>query len=346
MQYTNLGDTGLVVSRLAFGAMTFGQVDDGWGSVAKVDETLAKQLVDKAMDAGINFFDTADVYANGQSESMLGQAIGTRRQDVVIATKVGFRRDGVLTKAGLSRRHILQAAEGSLHRLGTDYIDVYIVHRDDPLTPIDETLEALNNLVQRGLVRYVGFSNWSAWKAATAIGLQRQHGWAKFMVAQMYYSLVGRDLEQEFIPFAQYAGVGTMIWSPLAGGFLTGKYSREHHNIEGARLSSPADYFHEFDPDFGFEILDVMREIANAHVASVAQIALAWLLAMPHVSTILLGASKIHQLEDNLGASDIVLSGDELERLNMLTAPRLLYPHWFAAKTPDGLLNQALGLSV
>jgi aryl-alcohol dehydrogenase-like predicted oxidoreductase len=343
MYYTRLGDTGLVVSRLCFGTMTFGLAQEGaQRRIAKVDLGTAKTLVDTALEAGINFFDTADAYGGRQSEVMLGQALGTRRKDVVIATKVGFRHTDVLTNTGLSRRYIMQSAEDSLQRLNTDYIDVYIVHRVDPSTPLEETLETLNDLVRRGMVRYVGFSNWPAWKAATAVGLQRQHSWAKFIVAQMYYSLLGRDLEHEVVPFVKDAGMGTMIWSPLVGGFLTGKYTPDSLHDDTSRMSDPGNEFIPFSQAHGFQVVEALRNIAEVHSASVAQIALAWLLSKAYVSTIIIGASQLRQLEDNLGSVTIRLGQDEIQSLDDLTAPAAMYPNWFAAQTPDTRLANAL----
>ncbi|HEY9726862.1 MAG TPA: aldo/keto reductase, partial [Chroococcales cyanobacterium] len=226
MQYTTLGHTGLVVSRLAFGAMTFGVGQLVPGITNNTDQAQADQMVNRALDAGINLFDTADAYTEGQSEIILGKALGNRRQDVVIATKVGFRLGNAITDTGLSYRHIIASAEGSLKRLGTDYIDLYQLHIPDPLTPPEETVRALDDLVRRGLVRYVGFSNFTAWKAARMLGIQERYGYARFVGAQMYYSLLGRDIEHEFVPFIEDAGIGILVWSPLASGFLTGKYTR------------------------------------------------------------------------------------------------------------------------
>ena len=341
MEYTRLGDSGLVVSRLAFGVMTFGS--GNIASVYKVDLDAARALVDRALEAGINFFDTADAYAGGQSEEMLGRLLGNRRKDVVLSTKVGMRTGEGLLDTGLSRRHVLASAEASLKRLGTDYLDLYIVHRFDPLTPMEETLEALDQLVRRGSVRYVGFSNWSAWQAARAVGIQERYGWARFTAAQMYYSLVGRDLEHEVLPFAQSAGIGTMIWSPLAGGFLSGKYTRESLKDPNNRLSG-FDLL-PFDKEAGFRVVEVMREIAESSRATVAQVALAWLLKKPGVSTVLLGASKLSQLEDNLGALKVNLSDEQMRRLDEVSPHALYYPSWFNQMLRDPQLDKGLGLA-
>ncbi len=320
--------------------MTFGSSQGIFASVAKVDEKLAHEMIARTLDAGINYFNTADGYTGGQSEQILGRALGERRKDVVIATKVGFRSGEALVHQGLSRQHIMASAEGSLRRLGTDYIDVYLVHRIDPLTPVEETLDALNDLVRQGKVRYVGFSNWPAWRAAEAVGLQRQNGWARFRAAELYYSLVGRDVEHELAPFTQSAGIGVMVWSPLAGGFLTGKYSRENPAGDGGRLTG-FDLL-PYDRELGHKVVDQLRAISKARQASPAQVALAWLLAKPHVATILIGANKMAQLEDNLGAADLQLTSEELANLDQLTAPAAIYPNWFNALTVDTVVTKAL----
>jgi aryl-alcohol dehydrogenase-like predicted oxidoreductase len=339
MQYSKLGNTGLIVSRLSFGAMTFGS--GNLQSVYKIsDQDAAKQMVDQALEAGVNFFDTADGYADGQSEVMLGWALGKRRQDVIVATKVGFRTGDPITQAGLSRRHIFASAEASLKRLNTDYLDLYIVHKEDPHTPIEETLEALNDLVRLGMVRYIGFSNWSAWKAATALQIQKDNGWARFSSGQMNYSLVERDVEYDVVPMMQHHGVSLNAWSPLAGGFLSGKYTRESLKDPNNRLSG-FDLL-PFDKEHGFKVVDKLREVAANHNASVPQTALAWLLAKPVVSSIIVGASKLKQLEDNLGAANFVLTVDELKMLDDMTAPKSLYPHWFINNLVDPKVTQAL----
>jgi aryl-alcohol dehydrogenase-like predicted oxidoreductase len=341
MLYTRFGNTGLVVSRLAFGAMTFGS--GNLPTVYKVDDKGADSLVGRALDAGINFFDTADGYANGQSETMLGKLLGARRKDVVLSTKVGMRTGDALGDTGLSSRHVTTSCEASLRRLGTDYVDLYIVHRIDPMTPLEETLRALDDLVRRGLVRYVGFSNWPAWQAAKAVGLQREHGWAQFVGAQMYYSLVGRDIEHEVLPFAADAGVGTMIWGPLAGGFLSGKYTRENLKAEDNRLSG-FDFL-PFDKEHGFRLVDSMQQVAGAHEATVAQVAIAWLLAKPAVSTVILGVTKPSQLDDNLGATAVWLSEAELHTLDEVSPHADYYPSWFTARLRDEAIDKALGLT-
>jgi aryl-alcohol dehydrogenase-like predicted oxidoreductase len=339
MRYATLGNTGLIVSRLAFGAMTFGS-HPSMPNIYKVDEELAKAMVEKSLDAGVNFFDTANGYAAGQSEVMLGRALAARRQDVVIATKVGFRVGEAITDAGLSRRHILASCDASLRRLNTDYIDLYILHKEDQFTPLEETLETLDGLVRAGKVRYVGFSNWPAWKAATAVKIQEARGWARFCNGQMYYSLVGRDVEHEVVPFMEYAGIGMTVWSPLAGGFLSGKYTRENLKEGDNRLAGPE--FLPTDTELGFKVVDRMKEFARVRGASVAQVAIAWLLAKRVVSSVIVGASKLHQLEDNLKAADLELGAAEVEELDSMTAPQALYPHWFNRNLVDARHKEAL----
>jgi aryl-alcohol dehydrogenase-like predicted oxidoreductase len=341
MQYNRLGDTGLIVSRFALGTMTFGTSEGLFKPISKVSgQDLANELIAKALDSGVNHFNTADVYTEGQSERMLGKALGSRRKDVVISTKVGFRTGPALVHQGLSRHHILEAAEESLRRLGTDYIDIYLVHRPDPLTPVEETLEALDTLARSGKVRYLGFSNWNAWRAAKAVGLQTRNGWARFRAAEMYYSLLGRDLEQEIAPFVQDAGIGILAWSPLAGGLLTGKYTRANPQGGGGRLS--ASDFLPHDREKSYTAVDRLGEIGSARGVSTAQVALAWLLAKPYVSSVLLGANKMTQLEDNLAAADLQLSHEEVAALDELTAPPLTYPNWFAARVVDPPVRDAL----
>jgi aryl-alcohol dehydrogenase-like predicted oxidoreductase len=344
MQYTRLGNTGLIISRLAFGAMTFGSLPDHpMSHVFNTPEKTADALVGRSLDAGINFFDTADAYANGQSEQILGRALKPRRADVIISTKVGFRSGSAIIRAGSSYGYVISAAEASLKRLGTDYIDLLSIHRLDPYTPLEETVRALDNLVQRGLVRYVGYSNFSAWQSAKAVGIQERHNYARFVAAQMYYSLVGRDLEYEIAPFCADAGIGIVVWSPLAGGFLTGRYTRQDPTGGSGRLAY-GDFL-PLDRARAWDVVERMGSIAEHHRASIAQVALAWVLAKPFVSTILLGASKMSQLEDNLGAANVELSAAEVAELDRLTQPAPLYPNWFHTRTADQVSGEALGMA-
>jgi aryl-alcohol dehydrogenase-like predicted oxidoreductase len=339
MQYRTLGNTGLLVSRLAFGAMTFTQGNRNLASIYKVGEALADELVGSAIEAGINFFDTADAYAGGESEALLGKALRGRRGDIVLATKVGFRSDDGLLHTGLSRRHILWSVDRSLQRLGTDWIDVYIAHREDPHTPLEETLSALDAIVRAGKVRYLGFSNWSAWTVA-ALEIQKANNLAPFTHGQMYYSLLGRDVERDVIPMMRRYGLGLTVWSPLASGFLSGKYTRENLKDPDNRFSG-WDLL-PFDKEQGFKLVDQMRGIASAHGASVAQVAIAWLLAKPAVTSVLLGASKAHQLADNLGAIRMTPTEDEIKTLDAATAPAPVYPNWFIQNLADAKAAEAL----
>ena len=343
MQYARLGDSGLVVSRLSFGSMTFGKGAGPFATVSKVDQANADALVGRAIDAGINYFNSADVYAGGESERMLGKALGAKRKSVVIATKLGNRMSPAVIDTGLSRRQVFAAAEGSLKRLGTDYIDVYLVHRVDMFTPIEETIEALEDLVRQGKVRYVGFSNWPAWMAAKAVGLQRERGWSRLRAAEMYYSLVGRDVEHEVVPFCLDAGIGIMAWSPLAGGFLSGKYTRDKPKGDSGDRLSGFDFL-PYDRERGYELVDLLRAIGAKHSASPAQVSLAWLLTRPAVATILIGASNAGQLDDNVGATEVELDADDLAKLEAATKPTVPYPQWFTARVADSKVHEALGV--
>jgi aryl-alcohol dehydrogenase-like predicted oxidoreductase len=328
---------------MAFGAMTFTAGDRSLATIFKTEAETATALIGRALDAGINLFDTADGYAGGQSEEMLGAALKPHRNDVAIATKVGFRTGEPLLRAGLSRRHILWSVDQSLKRLGTDWIDIYIAHREDPFTPLEETLSALDAVVRAGKVRYLGFSNWSAWKAAAALEMQRANGWAPFTHGQMHYSLLGRDVERDVIPMMRQYGLGLTVWSPLASGFLTGKYTRENLNDPDGRYSG-FDIL-PFDKEHGFRVVDILRGIAERRGASVPQIAIAWLLAKDAVTSVILGASKLHQLEDNLGAADLVLEPGELEELDAATPLPPVYPNWFIERLSDKPAEAALGIA-
>lgn len=326
MQYTNFGNTGLIVSRLAFGAMTFGRGNLVGNLDTDLGQDTADRMVAAAMDAGVNLFDTADMYTSGQSERMLGKALGDRRHDVLIATKCGFRFGEAMTDRGLSYHHILDSVEKSLRRLGTDYIDLYILHIPDPFTPLEETARALEDVVRRGMVRYVAASNFPAWKAQKLLDIQTARRSGGIVALQMYYSLLGRDIEAEVVPFLQDNGLGLMVWSPLAGGFLAGKYTRENPAPEDGRRAKFD--FPPVDVERGYAVVDRLRELAERHGASVAAVALAWVLAKPFVSTVLIGANRMAQLEDNLSAAEISLSPEEAAELDELTAPSIPYPAW------------------
>ena len=340
MQYANLGNSGLIVSRLAFGAMTFGQGTLVGALKTSIDQKTANLMIHKAQAAGINFFDTADMYTSGQSEIMLGKALKSKRQDAVIATKCGFRSGDAITASGLSYRYILQAVEASLKRLGTDYIDLFLLHIPDPFTPLHETARALDDIVRRGLVRYVGYCNFAAWQAQKLLGIQQALGAARSITAQMYYSLLGRDIEHEVVPFLQANDLGLMAWSPLAGGFLSGKYTREDpvpDKSRRAKFDFPA-----IDVEKGHEVVARLRDLAGKYGASVPQVAIAWLLAKPCVSTVIIGANNLDQLEDNLGASRIVLAAKDADILDALTATSPRYPEWMLPLGRDQKVTEAL----
>lgn len=326
MRYTQLGSSGLTVSRMALGTMTFGQYSFATFH-ANVDQDTADRMVGLALDAGVNLFDTAEGYGQGRSEEVLGAALrrANARDRVVIATKVStFTQGDDPDLVRLSYRHVVGNAEQALRRLGTEWIDLYQLHAPDFVTPWDETLRALDDLVTRGLVRYVGWSNHPAWHAARGQGVQQLRGYAPFVSGQIYYSLIGREAEHEVLPYCRSAGLGTLIWSPLAGGFLTGKYTRADPKGEGGRragFSVPP-----IDLDRGYQAVDTLGEIANSRGVPVAHIAYAWLLSKPEVSSVIIGASRPEQLADNLAAVEMSLTGDELAALDALDPPTPLYP--------------------
>jgi aryl-alcohol dehydrogenase-like predicted oxidoreductase len=329
VRYKTLGNTGLLVSELCLGCMTFHGGSGMWKSIGNVDQTGADELVKTSIDAGINFFDTADVYSEGESERTLGQSfknLGTARRDVVIATKVFGRVGKGRNDVGASRGHILDAVDASLSRLGTDYIDLYQIHGNDSVTPIEETLRALDTLVQQGKVRYIGCSNWQAWKIAKALGISEFKHLARFDTLQAYYSIAGRDLERDIVPMLHAEKTGLLVWSPLAGGLLSGKFSRENQKPEDSRRSSFD--FPVVDKERAWKILDVMRPIAEAHGCSAARVSLAWVLAKPFVSSVILGAKRLEQLQDNLAAIDLTLTPDEMQQLDAVSTLPPEYPGW------------------
>jgi aryl-alcohol dehydrogenase-like predicted oxidoreductase len=340
MRYNRLGTTGVKVSELCFGTMTFGS---RFFNIGTVDQKLANQMVARALEAGVNFFDTADVYSYGQSEELLGRALkeaGAARDAVVIASKVrgamsdaALKGTGDLNNVGLSRKHVMAACETSLRRLGTDHLDLYQVHGWDVAAPMDETLRALDDLVRQGKVLYLGCSNWPARHLAKALAVADARGWERFVSLQAYYSLAGRDLEHELLPLCREEGLGVLPWSPLAGGFLTGKYRRGKDKPADARRAG-----FDFPPvdERAFDAVDALEAVAKARGATIAQVALAWLTARPGVTSVIIGAKTMAQLEDNLGATDVRLSADEIEKLAVTTAPRQLYPQWMVERQNAG----------
>jgi len=329
MKLRPLGRTGLYVSEICMGTMTFGGQGAWWKNVGEVDQGNANALVERALAAGVNFIDTADVYSEGHSERILGQALRdlkVPRESVIIATKVRGRTGPGPNTVGLSRNHIMNSVEASLKRTGLDYIDLYQVHGADLVTPIEETMRALDNLVSRGLVRYIGASNMAAWQVMKALGVSRQHDYARFETIQSYYTIAGRELERELIPMLTDQQLGLMVWSPLAGGLLSGKFGREAATPNDARRTVLD--FPPVNKDHAFDIVDVIRPIAAAHGISVARIALAWLLHQKAVMSVIIGAKSIAQLDDNLAATEIVLSADELATLDKASALTKEYPQW------------------
>ncbi len=340
MEYRQLGRSGLRVSALTLGTMGFGGT--GWASsVGTIDVDGAREQIALARDAGINLIDTADVYSSGLSEEILGQALGTHRDEVLIATKVRMTMGDGPNDAGLSRHHIITGAEASLRRLGTDYIDLYQIHEWDGHTPLEETLAALDHLVQSGKVRYLGVSNYAGWQLMKALGISERLGLSKFVSQQIYYSLQARDAELELVPLSIDQGLGILVWSPLAGGLLTGKYRRDADAPEGSRHLLGWDEPPIHDEDQLYDIVDALVAIGAAHGVSAAQVALHYILNRPGVSSVVIGARTPEQLRDNLAAVDLVLTADERTQLDDVSAQRLTYPHWHQAKTSGDRLSAA-----
>ncbi len=328
MRYNKLGGTGLFVSELCFGAMTFGG-DGNYAIVGTVQQAEADALLARAIDAGINFIDTADTYSDGNSERITGQALknlGVKRDEIVVATKVFGDTGPKPNQRGSSRGHIMDAAKASLERLQLDHIDLYQVHGFDPATPVEETLRALDDLVTEGLVRYVGVSNWAAWQISRALGIADRRGFARFASLQAYYTVAGRDLEREIVPMLAAEDVGLMVWSPLAGGLLSGKYGREQTSVEGSRRTAFA--FPPVDVDRAYDVIDVLKEIGGRTGATVAQLAVAWLLHQPRVTSVILGAKRVDQLDDTLGAVDVAVSADDLRAIDAVSQLPPEYPGW------------------
>ena len=329
MQYKTLGDTGLLVSQLCFGCMTFHGGTGMFKAIGTVDQAGADTLVQASIAAGINFFDTADVYSEGESEKTLGQSLknlNIARKDVVIATKVYGRVGPGRNDIGASRGHIMDSIDGSLRRLQTDHNDLYQIHGNDTVTPLDETLRALDDLVTSGKVRYIGISNWQAWKIAKALTISHFRNLARFDTLQAYYSIAGRDLERDIVPLLEAEKTGLLVWSPLAGGLLSGKFSRENQKPADSRRSNFD--FPLVDKERTWRILDVIAPIAEAHNCSAARISLAWLLAKPVVTSIIIGAKRLDQPEDNIAATELQLTPDELKQLDEVSALPPEYPGW------------------
>ena len=323
MRYRRLGNTGLIVSSVALGTMQFGGKMN-MGNLGQEDTT---RMVKLALDRGINFIDTADVYSLGESETLVGNALKGVRNEIVLATKVRLPMGANFNHSGATRVNIMREVEASLRRLQTDYIDLYQIHGWDSNTPLEESLRTLDDLVRQGKVRYIGLSNFLSWQAATAVMLQDQLGLEKYVTAQMYYSLVGRGLEYEFQSFAEYHNLGILVWSPLAGGFLTGKYSRANPAPTGTRFAE-AGNFVPFDREMGYRVVDSLKEVANRQDATPARVALAWVLGRPAVSSVIIAARKPEQLEDNIRSVDLQLSGEDVRLLDAASDPGVPYPKW------------------
>jgi aryl-alcohol dehydrogenase-like predicted oxidoreductase len=335
MRYNRLGSTGLIVSELCLGAMTFGTDPGMFAAIAGLDQSASTALVKQAFDAGINFIDTANVYTRGQSERFVGGALkdlGIARSDVVIATKaMGSMGDGP-NDAGTSRYHLMHQIDASLERLGTDHVDLYQIHGWDSQTPMEEALRALDDIVRTGRARYIGVSNWAAWQIMKALGISERLGLEKFASLQAYYTIAGRDLEREIVPMLQSEGVGLMVWSPLAGGLLSGKYTRgDDDKSEGEGRRAVFD-FPAVEMDRAWDVIDALRTMAEAKGKTVAQLALAWLLYQPAVSTVIVGAKRADQLADNIGACEVEFTADELKQLDKLSRLPREYPGWMFAR--------------
>ncbi|MGR3637784.1 MAG: aldo/keto reductase [Shimia sp.] len=340
MKYTRLGDSGLVVSRVLLGTMTFTHGSDWIPGVAKVGQSDAQNMVDLALDRGVNFFDSADDYTGGEAEDILGKALKGKRDQAVVCTKFGFRQSDRLGNAGLSRIHVISSVEGSLRRLGTDWIDLLVLHKTDFTTPMEETLRTLQTLIDAGKVRYIGVSNWPAWQLARAIQFQRDNGMQQFIAGQYLYNAVGRDIEGDVLRLGEEMGVGLMAWSPLSGGLLSGKYDPADLEKGEGRLAE-GDFL-QVSPQQASAALTALNAAAEAHNASTAQVAQAWILNKRPDHTVILGASKISQLETGIAAANISLSQAEMTAIDAAAVPARRYPEWFDYMMTDEQFTKAL----
>ena len=327
MKMRFMGNTGIKVSEICLGTMTFGG-KGFWTIIGSLKLKEATTLVNQALQGGVNFFDTADVYSEGLAEEMLGKALETIRKDIVLATKVRGRTGKGPNDIGLSRLHIVESCNASLKRLGTDYIDLYQVHSFDPSTPQEETLRALDDLVRTGKVRYIGASNYTGWQLMKALATSERQNLEKFVTLQAFYSLVARDLENELVPLCLDQNLGILTWSPLGGGFLTGKYRRGKPRPEGARRTNAKDQFLQFDEEKGYDIVDELEKIAGNHHATITQAGLNYLLRKPGVSSVIIGARTGEQLADTLRTTDWEMTPEEVKRLDDLSKPPRVYPYW------------------
>jgi aryl-alcohol dehydrogenase-like predicted oxidoreductase len=340
MEYRQLGRSGLRVSTITLGTMGFGGT--GWATpVGQIDVEGARKQVGLARDAGVNLFDTADVYSSGLSEEILGKALGSDRDEVLVATKVRGSMGEGPNDAGLSRHHVIRGAEGSLRRLGTDYIDLYQVHEWDGQTPLEETLQALDDLVRSGKVRYIGCSNYAAWQVMKALWIADRKGLTPFVSNQLYYSLQARDIENELVPVAVDQGLGILVWSPIAGGLLSGKYRRDLEAPAGSRHLTEWNEPPVYDEDKLYDTVEGLVSIGADHGVSAAQVALAYTMGKPAVTSVIVGARTEDQLADNLAAAELSLSDDEVARLDEVSAQPLPYPFWHHAKSANDRLGPA-----
>jgi aryl-alcohol dehydrogenase-like predicted oxidoreductase len=341
MRYRLLGRTGLYVSELCMGTMTFGGASGMWKLIGGLAQDSSTALVKQAFDAGVNFFDTANVYGFGDAETITGQAIkqlGLPRDELVIATKAyGVMKENVVNAGGQSRYHLMHQLDASLKRLQLDHIDLYQLHGYDPLTPLDEVLDTLNDMVRSGKVRYIGLCNMAAWQIMKGLGISDKRNLARFESVQAYYTIAGRDLEREVVPLLKDQQLGLMVWSPLAGGLLSGKFNADGTGPDGSRRVSFD--FPVVDKPRAFRCVDVMREVAKRHDATVAQVALAWLLARPQVTTVIMGAKNPAQLQDNLGASRLTLGDEDMQALDAVSALPAEYPGWMLARQGEPRLK-------
>jgi aryl-alcohol dehydrogenase-like predicted oxidoreductase len=329
MKYNFLGHTGLLVSEICFGTMTFGG-DGYWEAIGKVQQQEVNELMKTVVDSGINFIDTANVYSFGLSEKMLGQSIidvGLNRNELVIATKVRGKMGDHVNNIGLSRYHIFQSVDESLKRLQLDHIDILYVHGVDKRTPVEETMRALNDIVQTGKVRYIACCNWPAWMVMKAQGIAIQNGWHKFIGLQYFYSLAARDIEREVLPLAADQNLAMMPWSPLAGGFLSGKFTRDNPKPADSRRGGEFD-FPPIDKEKSYDIIDVISGIGKQYNVSAAQVALAWVRQQPGITSTIIGAKRVDQLLDNVKSTELTLSADDLQKIDEISALPKEYPAW------------------
>ena len=340
MEYRTLGASGLRVSTLTMGTMTFGGLDK-FQQVGSTGVDEARLQVDMCLEAGVNLIDTADVYSDGLSEEIVGQVVKDRRDEVLLATKVRMGMGDGPNSAGLSRHHIISGCEDSLRRLGTDHIDLYQVHEWDGQTPLEETLDALDLLVRSGKVRYVGASNYASWQLMKALGTAERHGLPRFVSQQIHYSLQAREAEYELVPLSVDQGLGILVWSPLAGGLLSGKYRRAQQPPAGSRHLTDWNEPPVHDEGKLYDTVEALLAVGEELGVSAAQVALAWLLGRPGVSSVVIGARTSEQLADNLAAADLVLSGEQRARLDEVSRPPLLYPYWHQAATAGDRLSPA-----